>query len=385
LAVSAVLPEDEIPGFLRFERTPDGQVNYPDVHGHFHWDCSSVRRRGEHTLAFFTNEHAACYVVTRAQLRRAIDSGRFLVAPHGGKYDLLCTAATDVYTQCGFKKLICISQLNDFLVHHLPNKYVGTAFGVDNSELRRQVGCLLQIEASERRCGQLFETETKLVDRCYSKGYYEPVQRELLAELPKGVRTILSVGSGCGATEACLVNMGIRVTAVPLDPVIGGAAEAQGVEIIDGDFDQARRTLEGRKFDCLLLPTVLHLVPDQVELLRSWAALLRVGGTVIAVVPNTSRLELSWTALRGGRVNDGEMYRTTGVHHTSRETVRSWFESAGLRVDRLNGAVRSRAQRIGRLTKGRLNVWLAYEFFVVAGKTVETKAVATLHAAGMRS
>jgi SAM-dependent methyltransferase len=388
MSVSAVLPDDEIPGFLRFERGPDGRVNYPEVHGHFHWDCSSVRRRGEHTLAFFTNEHAACYVVTREQLRRAIDSGGFLAAPHGGKYDLLCTAATDVYTQCGFEKLICISQIDDFLVHHLPNRYVGTQFGVDDLELRRQVDCLLRIGADGEQPGQLFETETKLIDRSYSKGYYEPVRQELLSELPSGLRAVLSLGSGRGAVEAYLSKMGLRVTAVPLDAVIAGGAEAEGVEIVAGDFEHARRKLEGRQFDCLFMSNVLHLIPDPVGLLRSWAGLLPVGGIAIAVTPNTSRLEPSWRALRGGRLDDRDMYRTTGVQRTSRETVRSWFRSAGLSVDSLKEVLRPHAQKIERLTKGAMHSWLAYEFVVAASKTVEAnvgRSSEALQGAGLRS
>ena len=56
LKVSAVLREDEIAGFFRIEDGPNGNVNYPDVHAHFHWDGTSVRLRGDH----------ACQVYQRA-------------------------------------------------------------------------------------------------------------------------------------------------------------------------------------------------------------------------------------------------------------------------------------------------------------------------------
>src|ERR1700677_2559706 len=134
LRASAILEPREIPGFLRVEKDSVGKVNYPEMHGHFHWDPESVRVRCGDTFAFFTCEHSACYVLTREQLKRAIESGYFLVAPHKGKYDMLCSAATDLYTQCGFEKLICISHINDFLVRYLPNKYIGTRFGVDETE-----------------------------------------------------------------------------------------------------------------------------------------------------------------------------------------------------------------------------------------------------------
>ena len=138
LEVSAALREDELAGFLRIEYGSNGAVNYPDIHGNFHWDPASIGSRGRYTVAKFTNEHAACYVLTRNQLKKAIKSGGFLVDPHEWKYDLLCTAATDPYTQCGFTKLIPISHLDDFTVHHLSNKYVGK-MGVDETQLRAQV------------------------------------------------------------------------------------------------------------------------------------------------------------------------------------------------------------------------------------------------------
>jgi hypothetical protein len=95
LDVNVLLAEDEIAGFMRVEFGKDGTRSYPDVHGHFRWDPSSTRRRGNYALAHFTNEHAACYVLTREQLSRALRSGGFDVDPHEGKYDLLCTAEVD--------------------------------------------------------------------------------------------------------------------------------------------------------------------------------------------------------------------------------------------------------------------------------------------------
>ena len=43
---SDVLPEDEIPGYLRFEEAPDGALSYPDVHFGYHWDVNERNREG---------------------------------------------------------------------------------------------------------------------------------------------------------------------------------------------------------------------------------------------------------------------------------------------------------------------------------------------------
>ena len=160
LDVTKVLRQDEIAGYLRIERGANGEESYPDIHENFHWDPTSVRSRGCYTLAHLTNEHAACYVLTRAQLRMAIQSGGFLVDPHEEKYDLLCTAATDPYTQCGLKKLIPVSHMDDFTVHHLSNKYVGRV-GIPAAELTDQAEALMRIAERLKAPRPLFNTETK--------------------------------------------------------------------------------------------------------------------------------------------------------------------------------------------------------------------------------
>jgi hypothetical protein len=329
----SVLKEDEIPGFFRFERGANGEFNYPEVHGPFHWDCQSVRRREESVFASFTNEHAACYALTRHQLERAIASGGFLVEPHRGTYDLICSAATDPYTQCGFEKVIGISSLADFLVHHLPNRYVGTKFGVGEPELRSQIEALLQIGGNGHQAVPLFSTKSKLMEWRFSKDCYEPALPELVAAIPAGIRNVLSVGCGSGATEVALAERGLRVVAVPADPVIAAGAKAKGVEIVDGDVVTARKKLEGEQFDCLLLWDALHLMQDPKAAVCTFASLLRVGAIVITRVPRVLRLATAFRTIRGDQ-QIGELgnYKKTGVHFTSTRKVRRWLESAGLQV-----------------------------------------------------
>jgi 2-polyprenyl-3-methyl-5-hydroxy-6-metoxy-1,4-benzoquinol methylase len=364
--VSKVAREDEVPGFLRFEISPGGRRNYPEVHGHFHWDPMSIRKRGQYTLASFTNEHAASYVLTRQQLRRAIDSAGYLVEPHAGKYDMLCTAATDPYVQCGLQKLICISHLDDFLIHHLPNVYVGTQFGADDCEVRRQVGVLLRIGAKGHRRGPLFDTETKAELARYSKNFYEPVLPEVLAAIPEGARSILSIGCGWGATEACLTEKGLQVTAVSLDSVIAGHAQQRGVEVITGNFREAREKLAGRRFDCLLLSNVLHLVPNPVEVLSLFGNLLSPGGVLIAVSPNLARLGAKRLICRRGRIAKHEMYRRTGIQFSSHKTVREWFRAAGMQVQKFMDILEPRPKKYSRFTLGLGDRWIAWEFVSIA-------------------
>ena len=317
LEVTETLREDEIAGFLRVEKGSNGNVNYPDVHGNFHWDPTSLRSRGKYTLANFTNEHAACYVLTQEQLRKAVKSGGFLVEPHEWKYDLLCTAATDPYTQCGFTKLIPISHLDDFTVHHLSNKYVGKV-GVDEPELRAQVDTMLRLAENACKPMPLLNTETKLWRGMYSKDYYEPLSEEVISMIPPEARSVLSIGCGSGATECRLAESGLRVVAVPLDPVICSSAAARGVEMVFGDFRTAREKLKDERFDCLLYLNVLHLARDPVEVLSLFRDTLSVESVVIIQAPNMLCVPAIWRRIRNAlRYRDLGNYELTGAHFSS--------------------------------------------------------------------
>lgn len=334
LGACAILPENEVAGFFRYERGSDGQLNYPEVHGPHRWDCESVRRRGEHIFAAFTNEHSACYVLTRSQLQKAITSGGFLVEPHRGKYDQICSAATDPYTQCGFQKVIGISAFDDFLVHHLPNKYVGSRFGISDLELRSQIDSLLRIGRNGHLPAPLFAPESKLMQGRFSKDCYEPAQNEIVAMIPSGVRSVLSVGGGLGGTEVALAEKGLRVVALPVDPVIASSARGKGVEVMEEDLTTTWRMMEGEQFDCLVMLDALHLMRDPAGTLSATASLLRSGARVIVQVPRVLRLTTIFRIARGDQsLRELGNYDKTGVHFTSHRVLRRWLETAGMKIE----------------------------------------------------
>jgi 2-polyprenyl-3-methyl-5-hydroxy-6-metoxy-1,4-benzoquinol methylase len=366
LQISPVLRDNEVAGFFRKEVGSDGVLHFPEAHGPFRWNPQSVRSLGEYTVAFFTNEHAACYILTQRQLSTAIASGRFLVAPHEGRYDMLCSAATDPYTQCGLKKLIAISHFDDFLVHHIPNKYVDK-YGLLEPAMRLQIKALSKIGPSETASIPLFSAETKLPGARYSQNLYESVRDDLVALIPPESQSVLSLGCGLGAMETRLVAKGLRVVAVPMDSIISAGAEAQGVEIVSGDFEATRRKLDGQRFDCLLLLNMLHLIEDPVRLLLPFKEILSENATVIATVPNLSRPPVMLQRLRrSDRVKGLGDFGEAGVHVTSKRTVRSWFKRAGLNVTGITAVLTPRFQRVSDWTRGLADPLLANEFVIVA-------------------
>lgn len=366
--ISNVLPEDESAGFFIKEVAPDGESSYPQAHGPFHWDADSVRARGPFTVAFFTNEHAACYMLTQKQLQIAIASGRFLVPPHQNRYDLPCTAATDPFTQCGLKKLIPISHFDEFLVHHLPNKYIGK-FGVSERMFHHQIGVLLSIAEGNPAPPPLCEPETRLSGARFSKSYYEPAREDIATLIPRCARSVLSLGCGAGAMEASLARKGLRVVAAPMDCVISAGFEQSGIELVYGTFNAVRQQLGGERFDCIFISHLLHLVADPALLLSHFKDLLSHNATIIIVVPSLSSLPVTWRRVwHDRRFSTLGHFDEMGVHITSRSIVCRWFEQAGLRLETWIHVLPSRFESAGRFAWGLMTPFLASEFVVVARK-----------------
>lgn len=293
LSLTKVLPEDRIAGFVRYELDSAGERSYPEFHGPFHWIANSVTKIDKYTFAIFSNLHSGCYITAQDQLKRAIASGGYLVKPHQGRYDLLCSAATDPYTQCGFTKLICISHISDCLVHHLPNRYANRdVFGIGEDEFNKQIALLLSMGDDRTQRQALFPTEKKIDHVRWDKTFYSTPDEALLSLVPKDAENILSIGCGDATTEAVLAGAGVTVTAIPLDPIMGMLAASKGVRVTAPDFDTAFEELDGAKFDCIIFSDVLQHLSEPTDILSKAVKLLSNRGELLISIPNFDNLKV---------------------------------------------------------------------------------------------
>jgi SAM-dependent methyltransferase len=348
---------DEIPGYLRYEIDLDGTKLITDMRDAFHWKPETVKRRGEYTVAEFTNEHSGFYILTQSQLRRAIASGGFLKAPYEGRYGLPETAATDPYTCCGFRKVICISALQKFLIRHMSNKYVGQ-LNVGLSSFEEQIEILSRIRDGLHPASTLCEPETRFLHARWSKNYYEKPNETLLGLVPSGAEHILSVGCGSGALEARLQARGARVTALPLDSVIGGAAAGRGIEMVYGSLGEGFAKLGGREFDCVVISDLLHLQADPNQLLSRCCHLVAERGALVVEGPHFDRLGTWLMRVLGvGEHRKLCNYESSGITVCGPGTLTGPLRKEGLRVTAvrwlnhalLRGDARS-CLRLGRLS-----------------------------------
>ena len=324
LQAQSKLQEDEIVGFIRSETNPNGQQFITSIHHHFRWDPQSVVERGGELFASLTNQHSGCFIATRKQLRKAIDSGGFLVPPHAERYGMLETAASDLYTQCGLRRMISLSNIQDFVVPHLPNKYY-LHLGIPLEELELQVQALKDLWESQGWLGKLFEPCSGARGFRWSKDLYERADEQFLAAIPATARKVLSVGCGSGANERRLIEKGVDVWAVPLDAVFGAGLAESGVRVVSGPFDQAMDRLGREKFDVVLIHNVLHLLESPVAWLGLLGGRLTIDGYLIASVPNTQEAS-AWLSDRRTGGHGGQ------VQVVNPGRLRQWCKFAGLRT-----------------------------------------------------
>jgi hypothetical protein len=136
---SNILPENRIAGLIQYEYNETGRY-YPAYHAHYDWDYDSVEEYEGKKFAHFTNVHQASFILSKNQLNKikaTKDFNQFFSNDH---YSLKCKTNTDIYQYCGMKKIICISDFDSNLIHHLPNAYIDGADGYlhDNGTIGRR-------------------------------------------------------------------------------------------------------------------------------------------------------------------------------------------------------------------------------------------------------
>ena len=332
LKVTNILPKDEIAGFIRYEKYEDGEKFYTSIHSHYHWDPRSVKMINGYTFAYYSNEHAACFILTKDQLKRAIESNSFMNGPREGRYDMLCTAATDPYTQCGFRKMICISHIDDFSLNHLPSVYRGK-MGISAKMLDLQIERLKEIEKGVYPRSKLFETTTKHTVWEWDKQYYESTRLDLLNKLPMKFKNILSVGCGWGSTEEVLSKKGAVVTAIPLDSVMAACAEERGIKTTLPDFEAAQKELKGRRFDCILFFNVLEYQEHPENILGSFVEFLEPKGFIAIAYHNLFKIDiLKKRYLQRRMYSDLKYlghYHKSGIQRLSYKLIHRWLKRLG--------------------------------------------------------
>ena len=122
LFYTKILPKNRIAGLMQYEENEEGRF-YPAYHENWVWDTWNVEIYNGLRFCHFLNIHQASFILTQQQL---LDIGKkFDFTGYFGddSYSTKCKVNTDIYEYCGMKKIICISEFEDNIIHHLPNYY----------------------------------------------------------------------------------------------------------------------------------------------------------------------------------------------------------------------------------------------------------------------
>ena len=142
LEYEAILPINRIAGLIQYEANESGKY-FPGHHAHYDWDLDSIEVHGGKIFAHFTNVHQASFLISNTQLSRILETKDFGNFLSKDSYSTKCRTNTDLYQYCGMKKLICVSDFEENLIHHLPNIYINGDKGREklrSEEKRMQEG-----------------------------------------------------------------------------------------------------------------------------------------------------------------------------------------------------------------------------------------------------
>jgi len=161
---------------------------------------------------------------------------------------------------------------------------------------------------------------------------------------------VLDVGCGGGAFLARARSLGWRVVGVEPDRrAVEVARAAHGLDVRAGTLEEQR--FAAGRFDAVTSSHVIEHVHDPLEFLRECGRVLKPGGRIVVVTPNTEslgrrRLGAAWIGLDPPR----------HLHLFSCATLRRLAVRAGLTVLGVRSSVRN-AEFTWLLGRGHLKVW----------------------------
>lgn len=193
-----------------------------------------------------------------------------------------------------------------------------------------------------------------------------PDLRDWMKRFPEGY---LEIGCGSGGMLAMLKQQGCvkgRCVGVETDP---DAAREAG-QVFDVVYNESVEKVLTKlpMVGCLVLADVLEHMEDPWGVLGKLAAKLTPDGVVYASVPNVAYYEVSWPLFWKGEFSyaDTGILDRTHLRFFGKAGICSLFVQAGLRIERIEGAMGKKTRLFNRITLGRFEHLLVGQYFIEA-------------------
>jgi hypothetical protein len=256
--------------------------------------------------------------------------------------------------------VICLSRIDDFLLHHLPNQYLGR-YGLLFEDMHAQVQRIIELADEQGLCS-VIPDGTGLDAWQFEKPYYGKADESVLQLVPDHARRVLSVGTTEAETERALQETGRTVDAIPLDPYVAVFAERKGLHCLDATWQALMEMPPEHRYDLVLLSDLLSYAEDPVALLRICRKHVSAQGYVLLNSINADALAIRKMIPRCGTGSHGYTFCT-------RQGMKTWLETAGWRVVGVKAPVNQRDRRLKCVLRSLLKHYFSSRLSILAQAT----------------
>jgi SAM-dependent methyltransferase len=211
---------------------------------------------------------------------------------------------------------------------------------------------------------ELFPT-TKNIDHIrWDKMYYGSCDRDLISLIPPRAKKILSIGCGFASSESFLIEKGLEVTAIPIDPIMGRLAASKGIKVTEPNFEKAFCGLDGAKFECIIFQDVLQHLEDPWFILSKASKLLADGGEIVISLPNFYYLKFLKEHFPYPILKKWS-YSENLLHVVRKKDLERWFQIDGVKMTKFQYAKPSGFLKRVKMSLGIFNVILTNRILAV--------------------
>jgi len=202
-------------------------------------------------------------------------------------------------------------------------------------------------------------------------GYYENERSEIFSLVDPAVMTILDIGCGKGVLGETLKKAvpGRRVFGIEFNNQAAQAASKKLDGVLQGDVQAMELKFEKGMFDLMIFADILEHLVEPERALERLKPYLKLGGTIIASIPNMRHYTVILRLIRRGWIYDNfGHFDRTHLRFFSLESMKTLISGAGFSIEQVAPRlVASKKIKLANgLLFGKLEDFMAFQYIIKA-------------------